>query len=80
VVRNLSEDRESVVVEALLPARCCSRPRRRSSPSGDGAQKFAERGLNVIVPAGVVDLAYLSDLPSAGVRILETGGVEVHAV
>jgi hypothetical protein len=34
----------------------------------------------VIVPAGVVDLAYLSDLPSAGVRILETGGVEVHAV
>jgi DeoR/GlpR family transcriptional regulator of sugar metabolism len=44
------------------------------------AQKFDERGLNVIVPAGVVDLAYLSDPPSAGVRILEAAGVEVHAV
>jgi DeoR/GlpR family transcriptional regulator of sugar metabolism len=44
------------------------------------AQKFDERGLNVIVPAGVVDLAYLSDPPSAGVRILETAGVEVHAI
>jgi hypothetical protein len=43
-------------------------------------RKFAERGPNVIVPAGVVDLAYLSDPPSAGVRILETAGVEVHAV
>jgi hypothetical protein len=41
-------------------------------------RKFAERGLNVIVPAGVVDLAYLSDPPSAGVRILETAGVEVQ--
>jgi DeoR family transcriptional regulator of aga operon len=44
------------------------------------AQKFDERGLNVIVPAGVVDLAYLSDPPSTGVRILEAAGVEVHAV
>jgi hypothetical protein len=37
-------------------------------------------GLNVIVPAGMVDLAYLSDPPSAGVRVLEAAGVEVHAV
>jgi DeoR family transcriptional regulator of aga operon len=44
------------------------------------AQKFAERGLNVIVPAGLVDLAYLSDPPDSGVRILEVAGVEVHAV
>ena len=44
------------------------------------AQKFDERGLNVIVPARVVDLAYLSDPPSTGVRTLETAGVEVHAV
>jgi DeoR/GlpR family transcriptional regulator of sugar metabolism len=44
------------------------------------AQKFDERGLNVIVPAANVDLAYLSDPPSAGVRILEAAGVEVHAV
>jgi hypothetical protein len=44
------------------------------------AQKFDERGLNVIVPAAVVDLAYLSDPPSTGVRILEAAGVEVHAV
>ena len=44
------------------------------------AQKFDERGLNVIVPAGGVDLAYLSDPPSAGVRILDAAGVEVHAV
>jgi DeoR family transcriptional regulator of aga operon len=44
------------------------------------AQKFDERGLNVIVPAANVDLAYLSDPPSTGVRILEAAGVEVHAV
>jgi DeoR/GlpR family transcriptional regulator of sugar metabolism len=44
------------------------------------AQKFDERGLNVIVPAGVVDLAYLSDPPGSGVRILEAAGVQVHAV
>jgi DeoR family transcriptional regulator of aga operon len=44
------------------------------------AQKFDERGLNVIVPAANVDLAYLSDPPSTGVRILEAAGVAVHAV
>jgi hypothetical protein len=44
------------------------------------ARKFDERGLNVIVPARVVDLAYLSDPPSTGVRILAAAGVEVHAV
>jgi DeoR/GlpR family transcriptional regulator of sugar metabolism len=44
------------------------------------AQKFDERGLNVIVPAGLVDLAYLSAPPAAGVRILQDAGVDVHAV
>ncbi len=44
------------------------------------AQKFDERGLNVIVPAALVDLAYLSDPPAAGVRILRDAGVDVHAV
>jgi DeoR/GlpR family transcriptional regulator of sugar metabolism len=44
------------------------------------AQKFDERGLNVIVPAGLIDLAYLSDPPADGVRILQAAGVDVHAV
>lgn len=44
------------------------------------AQKFDERGLNVIVPAGSVDLAYLSNPPAAGVRILQDAGVDVQTV
>jgi hypothetical protein len=52
-----------------------------ASGSGEvvALQVADERGPNVIVPAGVVDLAYLSDPPSRGVRILEAAGVEVHA-
>jgi DeoR/GlpR family transcriptional regulator of sugar metabolism len=45
-----------------------------------GAQKFEERGLNVIVPAGAVDLAYLADPPAAGVRTLQDAGVTVSRV
>ena len=44
------------------------------------AQKFDERGLNVIVPASEVDIAYLADPPAAGVRALEAAGVEVNRV
>jgi len=44
------------------------------------AQKFDERGLNVIVAAEAVDQAYLANPPKAGVRILEAAGVDVHAV
>jgi DeoR/GlpR family transcriptional regulator of sugar metabolism len=45
-----------------------------------GAQKFEDRGLNVIVPAGAVDLAYLADPPAAGVRALQDAGVTVSRV
>jgi DeoR/GlpR family transcriptional regulator of sugar metabolism len=44
------------------------------------AHKFDERGLNVIVPASAVEIAYLADPPAAGVRVLEAAGVEVHRV
>jgi DeoR/GlpR family transcriptional regulator of sugar metabolism len=44
------------------------------------AQKFDERGLNVIVAAGAVDQAYLADPPKAGVRILDAAGVDVHVL
>jgi DeoR/GlpR family transcriptional regulator of sugar metabolism len=44
------------------------------------SQKFNERGLNVIVPAGQVDTAYLSEPPPAGVRVLESAGVDVVSV
>jgi DeoR/GlpR family transcriptional regulator of sugar metabolism len=44
------------------------------------AQKFNERGLNVIVPAGEVDTAFLSHPPATGTRILESAGVEVISV
>ncbi len=44
------------------------------------AHKFDERGLNVIVPASEVEIAYLSDPPAAGVRALEAAGVEVNRV
>ena len=44
------------------------------------AQKFDERGLNVIVPAAAVDRAYLADPPPAGVRTLEAAGAEITKV
>jgi DeoR/GlpR family transcriptional regulator of sugar metabolism len=44
------------------------------------AQKFDERGLNVIAPVGVVDLAYLSAPPTAGVRTLEAAGAEIDVI
>ena len=44
------------------------------------APKFDERGLSVIVPAEQVHTAYLTDPPSAGVRTLESAGIEVHTV
>jgi DeoR/GlpR family transcriptional regulator of sugar metabolism len=44
------------------------------------AQKFDERGLNAIVPASAVDIAYLADPPIAGVRTLEAAGVEITRV
>jgi DeoR/GlpR family transcriptional regulator of sugar metabolism len=42
--------------------------------------KFEERGLNVIVPASAVNVAYLADPPAAGVRRLESAGVVVTNV
>lgn len=44
------------------------------------AQKFNERGLNVIVPAGQVDTAFLADPPAGGVRALASAGVDIVAV
>jgi DeoR family transcriptional regulator of aga operon len=44
------------------------------------AHKFDERGLNVIVPASAIEIAYLADPPAAGVRMLEAAGVEVNRV
>jgi len=44
------------------------------------AEKFDERGLNVIVPAGDVDVAFLSEPPPAGVRTLQAAGVDIHSV
>ena len=44
------------------------------------SQKFNERGLNVIVPAGEVDTAYLSEPPAAGVRALDSAGVDIVSV
>lgn len=43
-------------------------------------RKFEERGLNVIVPASSVDVAYLADPPAAGVRRLKDAGVAVTKV
>jgi DeoR/GlpR family transcriptional regulator of sugar metabolism len=43
-------------------------------------QKFDERGLNVIVPASQVDVAFVCEPPAAGVRILKTAGVDIHSV
>ena len=44
------------------------------------AHKFDERGLNVIVPASTVKVAYLADPPAAGCRTLEAAGVEIRKV
>ena len=43
-------------------------------------RKFEEHGLNVIVPASSVNMAFLADPPSAGVRRLESAGVDVTKV
>jgi DeoR/GlpR family transcriptional regulator of sugar metabolism len=45
-----------------------------------GPLKFDDHGLNIIVPASEVDIAYLVDPPAAGVRALEAAGVEVNRV
>ncbi len=42
--------------------------------------KFDERGLNVVVPLGQVDQAYLTDAPVAGSRTLQDAGVDVISV
>lgn len=44
------------------------------------SQKFNERGLNVVVPADDLDVAYLADPPAAGVEVLESAGVQVVAL
>jgi DeoR family transcriptional regulator of aga operon len=43
-------------------------------------QKFDDRGLNVVVSADAVDVAYVSDATPAGVRVLEDAGVDVRRV
>jgi DeoR/GlpR family transcriptional regulator of sugar metabolism len=44
------------------------------------AQKFDARGMNVIVPADAVDVAYLADPPAAGVHVLKAAGVDIHSI
>jgi DeoR/GlpR family transcriptional regulator of sugar metabolism len=44
------------------------------------ARKFEDRGLNVIVPASSVNVAFLADPPAAGVRRLVSAGVGVTKV
>lgn len=43
-------------------------------------EKFAERGLNVIVPSACVDAAYLANPPAAGVEKLAAAGVTITQV
>ena len=43
-------------------------------------RKFDGRGLNVIAPAARVQVAYLTDPPPAGARILADAGVEIVRV
>ncbi|MDX6571393.1 MAG: hypothetical protein QOC86_549, partial [Gaiellales bacterium] len=43
-------------------------------------RKFDGRGLNVITPAHRVQVAYLTDPPAAGARMLADSGVEVVRV
>lgn len=45
-----------------------------------GADKFDQRGLNLIVSAEAVDLAFLADAPIAGVRALQRAGVDTRCV
>jgi DeoR/GlpR family transcriptional regulator of sugar metabolism len=44
------------------------------------ARKFAGRGLNVIVPARQVQMAYLADPPATGARMLAEAGIEIFRV
>jgi DeoR/GlpR family transcriptional regulator of sugar metabolism len=44
------------------------------------ARKFAARGLNVIVPARQVQMAYLADPPAPGARMLAEAGIEIFRV
>jgi DeoR/GlpR family transcriptional regulator of sugar metabolism len=44
------------------------------------AEKLEERGLNVIVPASAVDLAFLADPPAAGADALAAAGIEIHRI
>jgi DeoR/GlpR family transcriptional regulator of sugar metabolism len=44
------------------------------------AEKFTERGVNVIVSAASVDNAYLADPPQAGVERLRAAGVKITQV
>lgn len=43
-------------------------------------QKFKEHGLNVVVPAERVNVAYLTEAPTGGLRVLREAGVEIVAV
>ena len=44
------------------------------------AEKFRDRGPNIVVQAGALDGAYLADSPSAGAQRLETLGVRITRV
>jgi DeoR/GlpR family transcriptional regulator of sugar metabolism len=44
------------------------------------AEKFNERGLNLIVPAASVDIAYLADHPIGGIDRLREAGVRIKQV
>ena len=44
------------------------------------AQKFDEHGLNVVVDAGRVDVAYLASPPGLGQKLFRDAGAEVHLV
>jgi hypothetical protein len=44
------------------------------------ADEDSFRGLNMIVLATAVDVAFLSDPPASGIRILTAAGVDVRAV
>jgi hypothetical protein len=44
------------------------------------ARTFPARGLNVLVPARQVQMAYLADPPAAGARMLAEAGIEIFRV
>lgn len=54
--------------------------RARTSVLVAAAPKFSERGLNVIVAADAVNVAYLADPPPSGARTFASAGVEVQRV